>query len=122
MVKALIISDELYIHERVGTILNNKNIEFEIADNVKIAKEWLITKNYDIVITDSLIWGLTSLEVNKILKDKKINTCVIVMADLATLELAEKTVKEGAFVYIIKPQDIERISSYVELYLFTRHS
>ena len=120
MVRALIISDEIYVQERVGDILKKKNISFEISDNKKVAKDLLMSKDYDIVIADSLIWGLTSLEINKILKDKKTSTCLIVMADLATLDLAEKTVKDGAFGYVLKPSDIERISSYVDLYLLTR--
>lgn len=121
VVAALVIADELYIHERLGNMLKEKGIEVEIADNAKVARELLISKEYDIVITDSLIWGLTSLEVNKILKDKNSKSCVIVMADLATAELAEKTLKEGAFGYVIKPQGLERVLSYVELYLLTRH-
>lgn len=120
VVKILLISDEDYVKERVKNILSDKNIEINIVDNSKLAKEYLISSDYDIVITDALIWGLTSLEVITILKERKKTSCIIVLSDLATVEIAQTSLKNGAFAFIIKPQDLERIKSYVELYILTK--
>lgn len=121
MVKILLISDEDYVKERIKNIFSDEKIIIEILDNSKLAKESLISVDYDIVITDAVIWGLTSLEVMSILKDKKNIPCVIVLSDLATLDIAQSSLKSGAFAFVIKPQELERIKSYVELYMFTRN-
>lgn len=120
MVKLLIISDEDYVKERLKNFFKDENISIDIVDNSKLAKERLISFDYDIVITDALIWGLTSLEVMNILKEKKKKSSVIVLADLSTLEIAQNCLKNGAYAIVIKPQELERIKSYVELYILTR--
>ncbi|MCX7905343.1 MAG: response regulator [Elusimicrobiales bacterium] len=123
VVNILLISDEVYVKNKISSMFGDRN-EFvlDIMDNAKMARESLMTKNYDIVITDAMIWGLTSLEVIKILKDRKIYSCVIVLADLTTAEIAQKTVKEGAFGYIIKPPELDKVESYVKLYKLTKYT
>ncbi len=119
MVKALVISDEEYVKERVGRILSELGVSYDFVDNAKLAKEKLLNC-YDVVITDAVIWGLSAIEVVKTAKEIKDDVCVIVMCDLGTADVGERCVKNGAFSYVIKPADIERIKSYVELYLITK--
>lgn len=121
MVKVFIISDEEYVKYRVGEIIDKLNLKYEISGNAQQVREKL-TEGYDIVISDALIWGMTAIEVVDIARKHNPNVCVIVMSDLATSDIAEKSLKNGAFAYVLKPQEIERIKTYVELYLITRKS
>ncbi|MGC8866724.1 MAG: response regulator [Elusimicrobiales bacterium] len=119
LVRVLVISDEEYVRERVGGILDELKLNYDLACNAKIAKEKLLSP-YDIVISDALIWGMSAIEVVESVKKIRKDVCIIVMCDLSTTDIGERCIKNGAFAYVIKPPDIERIKSYVELYLITK--
>lgn len=118
--KIILIDDESYVYERVVQIIKKYNVEFDYIDNAKQAKEKLIASSYDVVITEAFIYGLTSLEVNKLAHDKNPNVCVIVLSRLSTLDIAHKTLKEGAFAFLIKPSEIDKLESLIDLYFISK--
>jgi DNA-binding NtrC family response regulator len=119
--KVLVVEDESYIVERIREILKKfENVNFYFVDSAKLAREKLETGEWDIVITDVFIYGITSLEVNKLAHGKNSDECVIVLTSTSSLDIAQKTVKEGAFDYVLKPEDIERIESLLKIYLLIK--
>jgi len=121
LVRTLLIEDELYAIERITQILKEYNfIEFEIVSDCKKAKEKLELTNWDIVITTTFIYGLSAAEVNHIAKEKNKEVCVIVISGLSSVDIAQKCVREGAFDYVLKPQDIERLRSLIKIYVMSK--
>ncbi|MEF3279356.1 MAG: response regulator [Elusimicrobiota bacterium] len=119
--KLLFIEDELYVIERVCQMVKKyEDIKIEHVSDAKVAREKLLLLPYDIVITDAFIYGLTALEVNKLAHDKNPDVCVIVICQNSTMDIASKSIKEGAFDYVLKPQDIEKIESLLKLYFLAR--
>jgi DNA-binding NtrC family response regulator len=66
------------------------------------------------------LYGITAIEVNHIARAKNKDVCVIVLSDLSTVDIAQKAVKEGAFDYVLKPQDIEKVESLIKLYAISK--
>lgn len=121
LVRTLLIEDELYAIERITQILKEYNfIEFEVVSDCKKAKEKLELTNWDIVITTTFIYGLSAAEVNHIAKEKNKEVCVIVISGLSSVDIAQKCVREGAFDYVLKPQDIERLRSLIKIYVMSK--
>ncbi len=121
MVNILLIEDEVYVIERVKSIVSKfNNLKLEVVTDFKNAREKLETFNWDVVITSVFIYGLSSLEVLSMLKNKNKDGCVIVLTGISTVDVAKKTVLEGAFDYVIKPQDIERVESLLKIYLISK--
>jgi two-component system response regulator PilR (NtrC family) len=117
--KLLVVEDEAYVVERVKGMLKKYNFSIDFASEAKKAKELLLNP-YDVVITSVYVYGITSLEINKLAHDKNKDALVIVTTNLSNIDLAQKTVKEGAFDYVIKPQELEKIESLVKVYLITK--
>ncbi len=121
VVNILLIEDEVYVIERVKSIVSKfNNLKLEVVTDFKNAREKLETFNWDVVITSVFIYGLSSLEVLSMLKNKNKDGCVIVLTGISTVDVAKKTVLEGAFDYVIKPQDIERVESLLKIYLISK--
>ena len=117
--RVLIVEDEIYVVERIKSILEKYNFLIDVAQDAKKAKELLLNP-YDIVITSVYVYGITSLEINKIAYERNKDVFVIVVTNISNLDIASKTVKEGAFDYIIKPQDLEKIESFIKIYMMTK--
>jgi two-component system response regulator HydG len=117
--KILIIEDEIYVVERIKSMIEKYNFSYDVASEAKKARE-LLLNHYDIVITSVYVYGITSLEINKLAHDKNKDVLVIVTTNLSNIDLAQKTVKEGAFDYVIKPQELEKIESFIKFYLLTK--
>jgi len=118
--KILLVEDEKYVIERIKDMLEKYNFSIDIASESKKAREFL-NYPYNIVITSVYVYGITSLEVNKLAHDKNKDVLVIVTTNLSNIDIATKTVKEGAFDYVIKPRDLEKIESLVKVYLITKN-
>jgi len=119
--KLLLIEDDVYAIERIKKICEKFDfLSVETVSDYKKAREKLELWKWDIVITDSFLYGITAIEVNHIARAKNKDVCVIVLSDLSTVDIAQKAVKEGAFDYVLKPQDIEKVESLIRLYAISK--
>lgn len=117
----LLIEDEGYVINRINEILA-KFQEFETvyADNGDTARKILEEKSFDLVITDIYVHGISGLEIVHKAREKNPNVCVIIITGLDNTDLANKALKEGAFDYIIKPPQIDKIENLLKLYLLVK--
>ncbi len=117
----LLIEDEGYVIDRINQILA-KFQEFETvhADTGELARKILEEKSFDMVITDVYVQGISGLEIVYKAKEKNPNVCAIIITGLDNTDLANKALKEGAFDYIIKPPQIDRIENLLKLYLLVK--
>lgn len=109
MAKLLIIDDEKSIRKTLREILEyEKYLVDEAADGVEgIA---LIQKNtYDVVLCDIKMPKMDGLDVlNKIMEISP-DTPVVMVSGHGTIETAVEAVKKGAFDFIAKPLDLNRL-------------
>jgi signal transduction histidine kinase len=109
-IKILIIDDEELIRNLWNDYLSSSSdysIDIAIDGESGIAK--LREKDFDIVVTDLNMPGISGIEVVEKVKKIKPEMEVIVMTAFGTVEFAVNAMKKGAYDFVLKPLDFEQI-------------
>ena len=111
MAKILIIDDERGIRNTLREILADEGHEVEVAENGKQGLEMAQGKAYDLIFSDIKMPELDGLEVLKALKegDEAIETPVVMITGHGDVETAVQALKLGAYDFLLKPLDLNRI-------------
>lgn len=109
MAKILIIDDEKSIRNTLKEILSYEKYEVhEAADGIeglKMAEK----EKYDIVLCDIKMPKMDGIEVLEKLLEKNIDVPVVMISGHGNIETAVEALKKGAFDYISKPLDLNRM-------------
>lgn len=109
MAKILIIDDEQAIRQTLGEILEFENYEIEEAKDGEEALMKLVQDNYDVALCDIKMPKTDGLEVlEKAMKLGK-ETQFIMISAHGTIETAVEATKKGAFDFLVKPPDLNRL-------------
>jgi len=111
MAKLLIIDDERGIRNTLKEILADEGHEVEVAENGKQGLEMAQNKAYDLIFSDIKMPELDGLEVLKALKEgeEAIETPVVMISGHGDVETAVQALKLGAYDFLLKPLDLNRI-------------
>jgi DNA-binding NtrC family response regulator len=109
MAKLLIIDDEKSIRKTLKEILEYEKYQVdEAADGIEGLA--LIEKNkYDIVLCDIKMPKMDGIEVLEKIMDTTVDTPVVMISGHGNIETAVEAVKKGAFDFIAKPLDLNRL-------------
>ncbi len=119
MAKLLIIDDERGIRNTLREILTDEGHEVEVAENGKQGLEMAQAKTFDLIYSDIKMPEMDGLEVLKALKnsekdengDATLNgeTPIVMISGHGDVETAVQALKAGAYDFLIKPLDLNRI-------------
>ncbi len=109
MGKILIIDDERAIRRAMREILEFEDFEVEEAENGKDGLDKAVSKSYDIIFCDIKMPLMDGMEVLDELIKAKIETPVIMISGHGNIDTAVQAIKKGAFDFIEKPLDLNRI-------------
>ncbi len=111
MTKILIIEDENAIRNVLKNILQDENKNFIIheASNGEQGLNTLAKNEYNLVICDIKMPKMDGLEVLSKSKEQNIETPFIMISGHGDLETAVECIKIGAYDYISKPPDLNRL-------------
>lgn len=109
MPKILIVDDEKAIRRTLKEILEYEKYDIEEAEDGEIGLEKIEKNNYDVIILDIKMPKKDGIEVLTEMQQKGIDTPVIVLSGHGNIETAVEAVKKGAFDYIPKPPDLNRL-------------
>src|ERR1039458_4581674 len=105
----LVIDDEKAIRKALGEILAFEGFTVdEAADGVEGVKK-IKENNYDCILCDIKMPRMDGLEVLQIARAEKPDTPFIVISGHGNIETAVDAVKKGAYDYISKPPDLNRL-------------
>ena len=106
MAKILIIDDERAIRNTLKDILELEGYSVSVAENGKQGVEMAEKESFDLIYSDIKMPEMDGLEV----LDKLNGLCPIVMiSGHGTIETAVEAIKKGAFDFIEKPLDLNRL-------------
>ncbi len=109
MQKILVIDDERAIRNVLKDILSNEGFQIdEAADGEEGWKKFQAT-NYDLVLCDIKMPKMDGLEFLQQATAAKQDIPIIMISGHGTIETAVDAVKKGAFDYISKPPDLNRL-------------
>lgn len=115
MAKILIVEDEKAIRNVLKNILSDEDKSFEIdeAENGKMAIDMLGEKEYDLLLCDIKMPGVDGVEVLDHVRENYSDTAIIMISGHGDLDTAVDTMKKGAYDYISKPPDLNRLITTV---------
>ncbi|WP_343605646.1 sigma-54 dependent transcriptional regulator [Fluviicola sp.] len=109
MAKILIIDDERAIRRALREILEFEDFQVDEAENGVEGLEKAKNTLYDIIFCDIKMPQMDGMEVLDALVSQKIDSPVIMISGHGNIETAVEAIKKGAFDFIEKPLDLNRI-------------
>ncbi|MDB4286230.1 sigma-54 dependent transcriptional regulator [bacterium] len=109
MPKILIVDDEEVIRSTLKEILEYEDYQADMAADGKEGLELIKKNDYDVVISDIKLPKMTGLELLDKALELKPETQFIMISGHADIEIAVDATKKGAFDFIEKPPDLNRL-------------
>ena len=109
MAKILIIDDERAIRNTLKDILPYERHEVELAQDGFEGLEKLNSNKYDIVLCDIKMPKMDGIEVLSEIMARDIDIPVVMISGHGTVETAVEAIKKGAYDFIEKPLDLNRL-------------
>lgn len=117
ILNALIVDDESELRKSVQSILQTAlpNVEFQITEssNGREALTQVQTHDYDLVLMDVKMPEMNGLEALAAIKEHDPSTFVVIMTAHSNLQDAVTAIKEGAYDYVEKPVQPQRLTDIV---------
>ncbi|MFQ5650134.1 MAG: sigma-54-dependent transcriptional regulator [bacterium] len=111
--KILIADDEESITEGLSAMLQEEGYQTAVADDGTAALRLLEKQPFNLVLVDLLMPGLTGLELLQEVKKKQLGVEVIIITGHGTISTAVEAMKAGAYDYLTKPIDPNRLRTIV---------
>jgi two-component system nitrogen regulation response regulator NtrX len=109
MPSILIIDDERPIRSTLREILEYERLKIEEAEDGKKGLELFLKQDFDVVLCDIKMPGMDGVEVLERMQLTKPDVPVIMISGHGTIETAVDSLKKGAYDYIPKPPDLNRL-------------
>ena len=109
MAKILVIDDERNIRSTMKDILEFEKHTVEVAETGIKGLEMLKNNEYDIIFSDIKMPEMDGIEVLTKIKESTVDAPVIMISGHGNIETAVECIKKGAFDFIEKPIDLNRL-------------
>ena len=109
MAKILVIDDERSIRNTLKDILEFEKHQVVLAGDGKQGLEAAQSENFDIIFSDIKMPEMNGIELLTLLKEKEIEAPVVMISGHGNIETAVECIKKGAFDFIEKPIDLNRL-------------
>jgi len=109
MPKVLIIDDEASIRNTLREILEYEKYQVDEAADGEVGLQMLENDKFDVVLCDIKMPKLDGIEVLERSMEAGIDTPFIMISAHGTIETAVEATKKGAFDFIPKPPDLNRL-------------
>ena len=107
--KVLIIDDEKSIRMALKDILEDEGHEVALAEDGKKGLEQALANNFDVIFCDIKMPGMDGVEVLDKLMEDGVESSVVMISGHGSIDTAVECIKKGAFDFIQKPPDLNRI-------------
>ena len=112
--KILIIDDDDEIRYSLARVLKRHNFEVIEAGSGEAGIVVAVKEEPDVIFLDNRMGGMSGLETLQHLMGEKDSLHVIMMTAYGTTQTAIEAMKFGAFDYIMKPFDMEKVMSLID--------
>jgi DNA-binding NtrC family response regulator len=118
--RILIVDDEAVIRDGLKRVLEGESFQVETCSSGFNAIEVMQQRDFDLIITDLKMPGMSGLEVLKSVRALQPYIPVIIITGYATIDTAVEAIKNGAADYISKPFAPDLLLEKVRLALSQR--
>lgn len=114
MEKLLVVDDELHIRTTIEAVLRSDELQVLTAADAAEADRLMSEENPQIVLLDIRIGAASGLDLFSALRRRNPRVLVIFITGHGSAETAIESMKLGAFDYLLKPLDLDRLQESVE--------
>ena len=115
--KLLLVEDSQQLNKALSTILKRNSFVVDSAYDGEEALIFIEQYQYDIIVLDVMMPKLSGFEVLKVIRDKKIETPVIMLTAKSTVEDKINGLDLGADDYLAKPFNTEELLARIRALL-----
>jgi len=112
--KILIVDDDLSMLKMLSTFFEKAGYEVLQQHSGLQALSMLEADQFDVVITDLMLDGVSGFDILQKTKQYSPHTEVVVITGHSSIDSAVRAMREGAFDYITKPIALEELSIVIE--------
>ncbi|MDP2885420.1 MAG: sigma-54 dependent transcriptional regulator [Ignavibacteria bacterium] len=105
----LVVDDEKSVRDSLKMVLEFESYEVLFAENGQEALRHLTTASIDLILLDVKMAGMDGLEVLQRVRQKRSELPVIMISGHGTIETAVEATKLGAFDFLAKPLDRDKL-------------
>jgi DNA-binding NtrC family response regulator len=109
VIKLLIVDDETRFLQAIAQRLTKRGFDVRTAENGQDAIELARKEKFDIALLDLKMPGMDGGELLRILKDEHQFLEAIILTGHGSLESAVELTKVGAFSYLPKPYELDKL-------------
>src|SRR6516164_8948718 len=103
--RILVVDDSELVCQQLSQLLALTGRQIKVARDGTTALEWLVERNFSLVVTDLCLPGISGLELIQEVRRRHLPVTVIVMTGHASIDSAVAAIKLGAYDYLLKPID-----------------
>jgi two-component system, NtrC family, nitrogen regulation response regulator NtrX len=104
----LIVDDEAGVRASLGGVLRDEGYDVETADSGEAALDQVVRQAYDVILLDIWLPGIDGLVTLERLRERRVDSQVIMISGHASVEAAVRATKLGAFDFIEKPLSLDK--------------
>jgi len=113
--KSILIVDDDFAHRTMLRILLSWNYDISEADDGSTAIKQLEDSSFDLIIMDNRMPDVSGLKALDAIKTLKPAIPVVMMTAYWSDQIADEARKKGAFDYLPKPFDYDRLKQTIEM-------
>ncbi|MBI3047060.1 MAG: sigma-54-dependent Fis family transcriptional regulator [Acidobacteria bacterium] len=108
MPSILIVDDEPGVRSALGGVLRDEGYEVDAVDTGEACLERLSRQAYDVVVLDIWLPGMDGLGTLARMRERQIDSQVVIISGHGNIESAVRAIKMGAFDFVEKPLSLEK--------------
>ena len=113
MSQILLVEDDPIVRLAYTKVLRTSGLELDTASNGAEALEKVRHGQFDAVVSDINMPGLSGIELLRAVRELSLDVPVVLVTDGPALETAVRAVEYGAYRYLTKPVDIDALRDTV---------
>ncbi len=108
MASILVVDDEPGVRSSVSGVLSDEGFDVDTADTGEECLERANGAAYDVIVLDIWLPGLDGLTTLQRLRERQIDSQVVIISGHGNIESAVRAIKMGAYDFIEKPLSLEK--------------
>jgi two-component system nitrogen regulation response regulator NtrX len=108
MSSILIVDDEPGVRSALGGVLRDEGYDVDAVDSGEACLERLSRQTYDVVVLDIWLPGMDGLQTLGRMRERQVDTQVVIISGHGNIESAVRAIKMGAFDFVEKPLSLEK--------------
>ncbi|HEY8122295.1 MAG TPA: sigma-54 dependent transcriptional regulator [Myxococcota bacterium] len=110
----LVVDDDRAMREMLASLFKERGLWVEEAASANAALELAAEREFDVVLSDIRMPGLSGIELIGQLRKLRPNTPVVLMTAFGTIDSAVDAMRAGAFDYITKPFEPDAVTFAID--------